>query len=49
MEFNCDLLEKIEIGTIFYKRLGSDTLEYKETVILYDNKIFTGNTYKDIW
>jgi len=46
MEFNCDLLEKIEIGTIFYKRLGSDTLEYKETVILYDNKIFTGNTYK---
>lgn len=49
MEFNCDLLEKIEIGTIFYKRLGSDTLEYKETVILYDNKIFTGNTYKGMY
>lgn len=48
MNFNCEMLEKIEVGSIFYKRLGEDKLEFKETVLVYDNVIFTGSTYKSM-
>ncbi len=48
MTFNCEMLQKIEVGTIFYKNLGEDKLEYKETVLLYDNVILTGKVYKGL-
>lgn len=48
MNFNCEMLEKIEVGSIFYKRLGENKLEFKETVLVYDNVIFTGSTYKSM-
>lgn len=48
MFFNTELLEKIEIGTILYKSRNTDELEFRETVLIYDDIIFTGSNYKSM-